>query len=328
MEDKRDLIAVGKKCTVIVNTFVKHIFAGNRKEAKEELMKLTHIESFTQQLDRLLYAQEMLESYFITKVEESKQNISDTMHRLLAIKEELVNTLSIMERNVVLMGYFRGEFDTTVGTLAQIKEEAKQGTHSKSEEEHSNPDFDVLVGKLDVVVESRKKHYEEARNKVTTVQEGLEQSKAQLSETDELLNQHVKEKTTYQLKLKTIQEKILFLEQVVDFWSSTHHIHQNRDGSEDVTSVIFKKATKRCSATANASGSSKLPPHTFIEAWNSEMTLAEKGSSNILKFIFSCAKCGRAHSSTPHVHSTTLTCSACHSSLQKSPTRHVGGNPQ
>jgi len=169
------------------------------KKLKEELMKLTNVKYFTQHIDRLLYGQELLESYFITNEEESKRNISDTMHKTLAIKEELANTLSITERNAVLMEYFMEEFETTTNTHYHTLRLGPSKVTHKSKHEHSNSDFTVLVGKLGAVAESTKKYFEKARDKVATTWDWLEVSKAQLSEMDNLFNQHLKRKDSIPL---------------------------------------------------------------------------------------------------------------------------------
>ena len=331
MDDKHEVIVIGKKCTAILSKFVKLVFAGNPKEAMEELSKLKNTgDRFALHVDKLLHKQEVFESYFITKEEASKRDISECIHSLINLKEELVSMFSVLERNVVLMSYFKHNLESAVDKFLHVEDEVKVHHKHRSVLPVANSNGDSkdhlqdtshyhIDTKLKTTVENHKQEYEAAEVKVAILQEDIKGKKLRIQQMKQNLDSLQREKSAYQKRLSTIQDKISFLEQAVELWSLMRHVSDENASLEELSSAIFKKATEKTRSIVY-SGPTKKIAHTFIEAWDSELVQAERGSSNILNFSFTCGKCGKVSSSIPHVKKRTLHCVTCHS-MQKSPAR-------
>ncbi len=332
MDSKSEVVDVAKRCTTIVRSFVRHRFEGNLKEATEELLRLKEDgERFAMMIDKFLFDQEVLESYFITKEADSKRNILENLHEYVKIKENQVSMYGVLERNVVLMKMYHIKMDIASDKLTRFQNDlktqakdlkvrtmpaAKKG-NSANIDHPSNQNF-ITVDVLNEAVETNRKDFEEFGEKVSAVQLDIKKQTNRIQAIQDQLEALKMEKLAYHKKLTAIQDKVTFLEQAVDFWSLTSLITSDESKMNELSTILFRKATEKSRAVI-FSGATKKLAHTFIEAWDSELIQAERGYSHILNFTFTCAKCGRLSDSNPRLSGSALTCALCHEYIQKSP---------
>lgn len=334
---------MGKKCTAILNTFIKFVFSGNSKEAAEELVKLKEDGSlFAAQIDRLLCDQETLESYFIMKETNSKHDIIDCLQKLLLLKEEQADMLSKKERNTVILFHYKSKVEQTLEELTYIEQTLKilsKDTNDRNTVSAALSASGVLTSTLaggniqqltkeihakeaarNVALEQYRSECNITEDTIVIIQENITERKTQISSLENKLKVLQKEKETYYKKVSKIKEKVAFLEQAVEFWSLMQLLSDKNVDYTKLTNVVFKKATEKTRVSLPSKITKKLP-RTFIEAWDSELVQAERGFSHVLHFTFTCSKCGGTHTSMPHIVGNSLHCKACHDARKKSPMR-------
>ena len=325
--ERKELIPTGKKCTTILKAFVRLVFSGNSKEAADELVKLKNDGVFfAMQMDGLLFEQETLEDYFITKETKSIRDIAECLHQLLMLKEEQVSMLAYLERKSVVVIHLKSKL-MEQETKVRLKEEhdsivtvmVSSGLfHSLGDQ--STTEIDTKQVKRNTAIEYYKSECSNAEENIAVIQEKISERKSEVSSLEENLDILRREKETYHKRVSQIKEKVSFLQQAMEFWCLMYHLSNRNIDYATITTQVFKKATEKIRFISRGT---KKSDHTFIEAWDSELIRAEKGLSQVLPFTFTCCRCRGTRTSMPHIIGGSLYCAACHIARSKSPIRNL-----
>lgn len=324
------MVAIGKRCMSGLKSILELILKGKTDVAVQNLLLLkTDGIAFAEKIQEILNYKEELQ-YSVARTEiNSKRNISNCTHHLLALMEKQVKVLSDLERNTVLFFHFKSKLEKSEDELAIASQATKifskdstllrKGTIKDPKLVRTTSDDEVKdelfrkETKIRSVVEHNKLQCRAAGAVLDGFQKKLKENGGKITELKEKLGDLQREQSSMSRKVLKVKKNVVFLSNISEFWSLVHRLSNDSADNLEVARMLADKAGEKVvSASARAT---RMLASTLAEAMESEIIQAEKGFSHAFSFGFLCDGCNSISKTSPHVNGCMLLCKDCHGSM-------------